>query len=651
MLMNPTRRQLLIGAAASAAYGQKELREKAPERKHLLIKLIPPPFVAEALLPATKWRPFPPAADRAGWEQIPAAFRPALVETAVVRIGSEWPVLPASLFLEYKRNGNRTRYQDPYFARREHLRDLVLAECIEFRGRFVDGIADAVWSICEESFWGVPAHLAEQRTGVGLPDIEDPIIDLFAAETSAMLAWIWYLLGPELDKASPRIGERIHCEAERRILKPARERIDLHWMGLDPSDDTAMNNHTPWTNSNWLTTALLLEPDQQRRVGVVVKSLASLDRFLDVYKDDGGCDEGPGYWSEAAGALMDCLETLHSASGGRIDVFDMPLLRELGRYILRAHVAGDFFINFADAAPRVRPPADVVYRYGKRIGDKDLQAMGGWLFHRGSGSVPLTRNMGRQLQQLFHYDDLAHAPVKEPLLRDVWLPGIQVMTARRREGSTDGLYVAAQGGNNGESHNHNDVGNFIVYADGKPVIIDIGVENYTSKTFSSRRYEIWTMQSAWHNLPTIGGVMQGGGPGYRATGVQYRAGDEAAEFSLNLASAYLPEAGIRSWLRTIRLDRRADELTIEDRSELAAADKEVFFTLMAAYRPDFRGAGALTVGPLGLLYDSTLQPVIEDVALTDSKLRASWGDRLWRIRLAGRMTGAKGAWSIRLHKT
>ena len=76
-----------------------------------------------------------------------------------------------------------------------------------------------------------------------------------------------------------------------------------------------------------------------------------------------------------------------------------------------------------------------------------------------------------------------------------------------REGSAEGLCLAAQGGTNGQSHNHNDVGNFVVYADGLPAIIDVGVETYTAKTFSSPRYGIWTMQSAYHNCPTIDGVM------------------------------------------------------------------------------------------------------------------------------------------------
>ena len=70
-----------------------------------------------------------------------------------------------------------------------------------------------------------------------------------------------------------------------------------------------------------------------------------------------------------------------------------------------------------------------------------------------------------------------------------------MMAAREKPGSSEGLYVAAEGGHNAQSHNHNDVGNVIVFADGRPVLVDAGVEEYTSKTFSSRRYEIWTMQS------------------------------------------------------------------------------------------------------------------------------------------------------------
>jgi hypothetical protein len=77
----------------------------------------------------------------------------------------------------------------------------------------------------------------------------------------------------------------------------------------------------------------------------------------------------------------------------------------------------------------------------------------------------------------------------------------------------------------------NKPGNFIMYADGKPVLIDLGIETYTAKTFSSRRYEIWTMQSGFHNLPTINGVEQKDGRPYAARGVSFSANPKACAYS------------------------------------------------------------------------------------------------------------------------
>jgi hypothetical protein len=104
-----------------------------------------------------------------------------------------------------------------------------------------------------------------------------------------------------------------------------------------------------------------------------------------------------------------------------------------------------------------------------------------------------------------------------PLPRDVWLPEIQVMLARDQVGSSERLCLAAKGGHNAESHNYNDVGNFIVYIDGKPAIVDAGVETYTRKTFSAERYTIWPMQSGYHSLlPTVDGLMQSPGRAFAA---------------------------------------------------------------------------------------------------------------------------------------
>jgi Heparinase II/III-like protein len=497
-----SRRALLAGVAAAPAFALEVSGRYSPAT------------LRKTLLPRGEWKPFPRVTDREAWAAVPAAVKQAVLAAAEPWIGKPYAPLPATLFLEYARNGNRSHFENVQFGRRAHLRQLVLAECVERKGRLLDEIADGVWSTCEETFWGVPAHLSAQKSGVGLPDVSEPIIELFAAETGALLAWTDYLVGAQLDSVNPLVRARIAYEVERRILAPYRDRIDFWWMGLDPRlANRTMNNWNPWINSNVLTCVLLMDGDETRRAATAHKVLTSIDRFLASYHSDGGCDEGPGYWSRAGGSLFDNLELLHSASKGAIDYYSDPLVREIGRYIYRAHIADDWFVNFADASAKIHLDGDLVYRYGVAIQDANMRALGAYAAQQG---VSVGDSLGRALPAIFNYTAVHDAEGHQPFVRDVWLDGIQVAAARRKAGSADGFYFAALGGHNAESHNHNDVGNFIVFLNGDPVLIDVGVETYTAKTFSPRRYEIWTMQSAYHNLPTINGAMQNDGRQYEA---------------------------------------------------------------------------------------------------------------------------------------
>jgi hypothetical protein len=231
------------------------------------------------------------------------------------------------------------------------------------------------------------------------------------------------------------------------------------------------------------------------------------------------------------------------------------------------------------------------------------------------------------------------------------------MGARSFEGSAKGLYLAAKGGHNAESHNHNDVGNFIVYADGYPVLIDVGVEAYTAKTFSNRRYEIWTMQSAYHNLPTINGVMQKEGRDFRATEVAYKSGTKAVSFSFDIAKAYPEEAQVLSWKRALTLER-GKQVILRDGYVLKSAQRPVQMTLMSWRKPEMAAEGKIKLEnpdmlkdtkPVVILYDKSRWSVnLETVPVEDGQLRSSWEERLYRILLTAKQTPLRGESSIRV---
>lgn len=638
ILVNPT----------PAKEGRFKLRELYPQEK-----------IEKVLVPREQWHPWPKWSDRRSWEALPEPVRKDLIANGEQYLGYQWPDLPATLFLEYARNGNRSRYEHEHFARRTALTDLIVAECVEGKGRFLDDIVNGVWVICEESFWGVPAHVGAQKAGSGLPDPAEPVVDLFAAETGESLAWTYYLLGEQLDRVSPLVRKRIHHEIDRRILTPCLERDDFGWMGFTGG---RVNNWNPWCNSNWLTCVLLVEPDEARRIKAVAKIVRSLDNFFDAYADDGGCDEGPGYWGRAPASLLDGLELLYSATKGAINVYDQPLVKEMGRYIYRVHIADDYFVNFADASAKVRPPGELVYRYGKRIGDDRLASFGAYLsdMDRGEGSGFAGKGgytVGRYLPEIFNDAELCTAQAKPPLVRDAWLDGIQVMTARCTTGTTKGFFVAAKGGHNAESHNHNDVGNFIVYRDGRPILIDAGVETYSRKTFSSRRYEIWTMQSAYHNLPTIDGVMQSPGRQFAARDLRYEANDDHAQLQLDIAGAYPKQASVKSWLRTIRFNRGKDVAITEDYT-LEKPAKEITLTLLTPCKATVQKEGQLLLevadraeprSSVQVLFDGAkLKSVLETIAIEDDELRSVWPERLTRILLKAETPAVQDSWTVRI---
>ena len=624
------------------------LASQAP--RNLLTGGLSEQSLAAALIPAAEWHPYPTIQDRAAWEGVPQEIRAGFIRGAEQYLNTTWERIPATVTLQYIRNGNRSTYDAMNTRQREKLATLVLAEVFENEGRFLDEIANGIWAISEQTYWGSTAHLGMQRVGNGLPDVTEPIVELFAAETGALFAWTDYLLGERLDKVSPLLRKRIRAEVDRRILTPALERDDFWWMGFGERQN--VNNWNPWINSNWLTAVLLLEADPQRRTASVYKIMRSLDNFINIYPDDGASDEGPGYWGRAGASLFDNLELLRSATNGTVDIYRSPLVRSMGQYIYRVYIKDEYFVPMGDASAKITPDPELVYQYGKRIGDPVMQGFGALLAQRRGPYRPGSSSPGRILPALFVAREIAAAKVSEPLLGSVWLADLQLMAARSIPNSAQGLYVAAWGGHNAQSHNHNDVGNFIVYADGKPVLIDVGVETYSAKTFSAQRYEIWTMQSAYHNLPTINGVMQGAGREFQAKDVSFNETATRVTFSADIASAYPAAAAIQRWQRRVTLDRRAHVVEVEDRYELRKSKEPVRLNLMTPLRVDTSRPGEARLGGRYLLtYDAReLHAVAEEIPISDEHLRAVWGDRVERLVLTANGTALRGGYRVMLRE-
>ena len=550
-----------------------------------------------------------PQAGDAFWrDSIPTEMRQSYISYGNQYAGKPWTVLPWTVFAENKITGNRVNYEGLCFEKRRQLAALVMAEIMEGRGRFISDIINGLGSFCEETWWGIPAHYSKP---IPLTELQE--VDLFNAETAGLVVWTRYMLEKQLDVFSSALCQRIDREIERRILQPAVEK-DYWWK-------TAGMNWNPWICSNWLACVLICEKDEARKAEAIRQIRQAIRAFIDAYPEDGGCDEGPGYWDRAAASMFEILRLLpddanFSGMFGKI--------QRMAAYAYKTYIGNDYCVCFADAHEnKAVQQVNIVYPFGLWLNDQTMRAFGAYLGQRKqvlsnpaalfdkSGNFP---TLGRELFFLRHIREFMAEQPHEPLLKDVWLPDLQIMTARRGN-----LYVAMKGGHNGESHNHNDVGSFIVYSNSEPLFIDPAVGEYTAQTFGKGRYDIWTMQSQFHNLPQINGVDQKDGKSFAAKVVSHKNG----QLTLDIAAAYPNEAAVKSWKRTV--SARATGISVVEDYELDACRQPTRLMLMA-------------LSPTALQhlhYDKRqLEVTVEDISdKLDPVLKKMWGSQMFRIIL------------------
>lgn len=555
-----------------------------------------------------------PQADDTFWrDSIPDEMRQSYIRYGEQYQGKSWTSLPWTVFAENKQTGNRVNYEGICFEKRRQLAAIVMAEIMEGKGRFMKDIIDGIGSFCEETWWGIPAHY-----GKAIPLAELQEVDLFNAETASLIVWTRYMLEKQFNQFSPDLCQRIDREIERRILVPALEK-DYWWK-------TAGMNWNPWICSNWLTCVLICEKDEARKNKAIAQIQKATQLFIDAYPEDGGCDEGPHYWDRAAASLFEVLR-LFTADG--LQVKDVNKIKNMAAYAYNTYIGNNYCVTFADAHEnRDVLNVNIAYPFGLWLNDKTLRELGAFIgrqkgvlkdpaaLYAKSDNFP---SLGRELFFLRHIRDFIAEQPREPLLKDVWLNDLQIMTARRGH-----LYVAMKGGNNGESHNHNDVGSFIIYANNEPMFIDPAVGEYTAKTFSKDRYEIWTMQSGYHNLPQINGIDQKDGKEYAAKFISHKEG----QLCLDIAGAYPAEAAVKSWKRTVTAMKSGISVT-EDYvlSDYRQPTRLMFITL----DPD-----ALN----HIHFDaSQLSASIEDISdHLDPLLQRVWGPKMYRIILSVKST-------------
>lgn len=592
------------------------------------------------------WVSYPAYTDRQGWEALMGENKTRLIKAGEKLLDYQWNLVPATAYLEYERGGDRNVMQNPYEKNRSALNTLMLAELAEGKGRFLDQLINGVYQSCEMTSWVLSAHLPNQKSGRSLPDFRQQIIDLGSGGYGATLAWVHYFFHQAFDRVNPVISLYLQKELKERILDPYMADDTMWWMAFHLKPGGLVNNWNPWCNSNVLQCFLLMENDKERLVKAVYRTMQSVDHFLNFIKADGACEEGPSYWEHAAGKLYDYLQILSDGTGGQVSLFDEPMVRRMGEYISRSYVGNGWVVNFADASAKGGGNESLIYRYGKAVGSEEMMQFAAYLLAGRPPYASLGNDTFRSLQSLLSYKGLSAMKGSHVMPDVTWYPETEFCYMKNK----DGLFVAAKGGFNNESHNHNDAGTFSLYVDTTPVLIDAGVGTYTRLTFSSQRYTIWSMQSDYHNLPMINGVSQKFGQQYKANAV--RCDGKRQIFSADIAAAYPQEAQVKSWVRSYAL--KGQELILTDQYTLKKAVQPNQLNFLTWGKVDLSQPGKVRLEVGGkvveMTYPKSFTAAVEPIALDDPRLSRVWGKEIYRLTLKTEEKKLKDAYRIVVRK-
>lgn len=386
-------------------------------------------------------------------------------------------------FKIFYETGSRKEYEYEYFGHRRLLNALsVLAIVYEDNEEYIKRLEDALWAILDEFTWALPAHIPE-GTPIGSCVTW---IDLFAAETAFTLSEILHIMGERLDSM---VINRIEYEVRRRVLEPYLHGIKNTW-------DTLNNNWAAVCAGSVGAAFLYLADDEIKAVLPRIKR--TLNCYLDGFGNDGVCVEGINYWIYGFGYFTYFAQLLYQYTDGNENLFDNEKVKKIALFQQKIRFknnrtitfsdSGDLFIHRSglshfladkydgmivpDDSGALKSEDDACYRFAHVIRDFAWR-------------VPQTAPDGAYTNSFEYFENAAWYIKKTELYE-----------------------FAAKAGNNSESHNHNDIGSFLMNVSGESIITDPGRGEYTAEYFGKGRYSCFAPSALAHSIPIINGGLQ-----------------------------------------------------------------------------------------------------------------------------------------------
>ncbi len=491
------------------------------------------------------------------------SFRENLLKEAREKVATPPPYVRFSELDLFRVNGDRKTFENVFAEYQHRIGLYAMAYLLTEDQVFLPHLADILWSFCDFETWSLQAHC----------NFEDTVarrehIDLGAAMQGLIIAEILYLLE---DKLPERLTKRVHHELRARIVEAFKKR-QYHWY---------FNTQNNWAAviASGVFGVYLYEATEEEIEEQLPVMRRLIDNYLLGFDDEGCCKEGFAYWVYGFEHFCIFVELLRAYTDGKEDLFRLPKVRAIAHFQDNATLDEKHVIPFSDCGSKFSPAIYLSHFLKKEFPDCIVpEAPLHCSYYNPRFIMWMDADIeGEKLVQKSHiFHENQWFIFKSPKYN-----------------------MACKAGNNGEFHNHNDVGTFVISKNGEITLTDLGGAKYCKQYFSDERYTFLEASSRGHSVPIVNGILQNADnhPELRTANVYV---ERENEYAFSMEQNYEDET-LRTLTRHFLCER--DALVLTDTYEFSEAPKSITERFVSTTPPSLIEEGRVQIGETILLYD------------------------------------------------
>jgi hypothetical protein len=418
---------------------------------------------------------------------------------------------------------------------------------------------------CAQESWVQSAHYFDIIYSRVWPyGAKDDIVvftyDITASATSQRMAYIYDWLYPALPKAQ---RDRIRNALLEKAITRVRGSYDYFWWSTAYKCNWSGICHTGLGMA-----ALALLDEDPNLTDVIARSHEGISAMLDHIGEEGGWQEGRGYWAYGVGESVRFIDALKRVTGGQVNLFKH---RALATHPLDFGLFG-LTGAFGDGAGTPVGESFVLNKLVQEAGDP----VGAWYiqnFTRPRDEIldliwgPTTVQPAKPTETSRHFRNIDWAVL-------------------RRDFNADSITIATKAGMNDDPHHgHLDVGTLNLTWQNLTFVGEVPRTPYDEKYFGAERWQYLEARTAGHNVVMVNGEEQleaklkdqpwREGIGGKIT--HYVSEPTFAAVAMDNTHAY-PGRELKGWSRSIALDKDTNVVVVVDRVRCApGAEIEVRF--------------------------------------------------------------------------